>query len=96
MPVIARCRKTGKIRCLSIIEHRRTYDKRKRKDRRDAGFPRRDDDETVVTQRARVPGIVALVRSTSDNGRKESVNREFNVDISIRRFPVQLTRYPRS
>jgi hypothetical protein len=49
-----------------------------------------------VTQRARVPGIVALVRSTSDNGRKESVNLEFNVDISIRRFPVQLTRYPRS
>lgn len=49
-----------------------------------------------MTQRARVPGIVALVRSTSDNGRKEFVNREFNVDISIRRFPVQLTRYPRS
>jgi hypothetical protein len=54
---------------------------------------RRDDDETVVAQRARVLGILAKLRSARGNKRMVLVNRDFNAVINIRRWAVLKTRH---
>jgi len=49
---------------------------------------RRDDNETVLAQRARVRGLVASVSSGSGNARNEFVNRDFSAAMQSRRFAV--------
>ena len=56
-------------------------------------FARRDNDETVVVQGARVLGILAMLSSTSVNARKEFVNRDVNAAIYTKRCAV-LKRIP--
>lgn len=56
-------------------------------------FVRRDNDGTVVAQRARVRGIYALVSSARDNKRMGYVNRDSNnAVINFRRYETLKTR----
>lgn len=55
-------------------------------------FTRRDDDETVVTQRARFPAILAVASLTSVNARVEFLHRDVSAAINIRRCVALKTR----
>jgi hypothetical protein len=61
--------------------------------KREKSFAQRDDDETVTTQRARVRGILALMRSTRSNKHMAFVNRDFDAAINIERC-VALRKRP--
>jgi len=92
--VIVGCLKeTEKILFSPNIERSRASDEEeKRGDRRGKVFTRRDDDETVVTQRARFPAILAVASSTSVNARVEFVHRDVSAAINIRRCVALKTR----
>lgn len=57
---------------------------KKRRYHRDKAFVLRDDDGTIVGRRMRALGILAIVRFTGGNKRKETVNRDFNAAINTR------------
>jgi len=73
---------------------------KKRRDRRARVFARRNDDEVVLAQRARVRVLLALVSANGGNKRMEFVNRDFHAATSIRRCaapersPGELARTP--
>jgi len=66
--------------------------KMRRRGGREKVFARRDDDETVVMQRARGRGSLALMSSTRGNKCKEFINRGFSAISNIRRGAVLKTR----
>jgi adenine-specific DNA glycosylase len=67
-------------------------EKKKRRDRREKVVARRDDDETAVAKRAGARVLLGLVFLNSGKKRMESVIRDFNAAINIRRFAVLKTR----
>jgi len=67
-------------------------EKKKRRDRREKVVARRDDDETAVAKRAGARVLIGLVFLNSGKKRMESVIRDFNAAINIRRFAVLKTR----
>jgi len=87
------CQTTIKVHFSSTIERKRASDEEeKRKYGRVSVCARRDDDETVVAQRARFRGIPVLMRSIGRGAFTEFVNRDLNAASNIRRCTVLKTR----
>jgi len=60
--------------------------KRKTGDKREKVLSRREGDDAVVVHRARIPGILAIVSSTSVDACKRLEHRDLNAAIRIRRY----------
>jgi len=53
-----------------------------------------EGDKTVVEQKARVPGLLAMMSLARGSGRMEFVNRDLNAAINMRRCAVLERRPP--